>query len=284
MRLLHLLTIVLLLALGSTNGYADEDTLIMGVFPRHKATTTYKFFTPLAEYLGTVLGKKVILETTGDYSSFAAALDAGRYAIVHFNQYHYVRYHKTHQYQVIAKNEEFGKSSIASAIVVRKQSDVKTIDDLRNGKIVFGGGQDAMMSYIVPTFLLRQAGLKKGTYTEEFARSPMNAFLAVHFNHARAAGIGDAVLTLPAIQQKYNTQDIEEILVSEPLAHLPWAVNGKMQKELVSKIKLALIGLKQSAEGRAILENANLTGILPAVDAEYDRHREIIREVSGEAY
>ena len=284
MMLFRMLTVALLLVLGSPNGYADENALIMGIFPRHKVTTTYKFFTPLAESLSSVIGKKVILETTADYASFATELDAGRYDIVHFNQYHYVRYHKIHQYQVIAMNEEFGKSSIAGAIVVRKQSGVKNIDGLRNGQIVFGGGQDAMMSYIVPTFLLRQAGLKKGSYTEEFAKSPMNALLAVHYGHAQAAGIGDAVLTLPAVKQKYNAQDIEDILVSEPLAHLPWAVKGTMQEKLVNSIKVALIGLKHSAEGRAILENSNLTGILPAVDADYNRHREIIREVLGEAY
>ena len=284
MNLLQRLLVVLLLVLGSTNGYASEDALIMGIFPRQKATTTYKSFTPLAAFLSTVIGKKVILETTADYAAFAAEIESGRYDIVHFNQYHYVRYHKTHHYQVIAMNEEFGKSSIAGAIVVRKQSGVKNIDGLRNGQIVFGGGQDAMMSYIVPTFLLRQAGLKKGSYTEEFAKSPMNALLAVHYGHAQAAGIGDAVMTLPVIKQKYNAQDIEDILVSEPLAHLPWAVKGNMQAKLADNIKVALTSLKQSAEGRTILGNSNLTGIVSAVDADYDRHREIILEVSGEAY
>jgi len=278
------LVVVLLIMMSCSSSIADEQTLIMGIFPRYKVTATYKSFTPLADYLGKALGKKVIVETTADYASFINELNAHRYDIVHFNQYHYVRYHNMHKYNVIAMNEESGKSSISGSIVVSKNSEVRNAKDLRQRKIVFGGGPDAMMSYIIPTFLLNEAGLNKDDYTEEFAKSPMNALLAVHFGHASAAGVGDAVLSMPMLTEKYNTEDIREILVSEPLAHLPWAVKDNMHKDLVDEIRKLLVNLRDDQLGKAILTNANLTAIVPANDADYDRHREIIRRVLGEAY
>ena len=70
---------------------AAEDTLIMGVFPRRNSAETAKLFTPMAEYLGERLGRKVTLVTSKNFSSFSKAVSEQRYDIVHYNQYQYIR-------------------------------------------------------------------------------------------------------------------------------------------------------------------------------------------------
>jgi len=263
---------------------AAEQSLVIGIFPRQKPTATFKCFTPLAEYLSRELHRKVILETAPDYAAFMATLNTSRYDIVHFNQYHYVRSHKTLGYNVIAMNEEAGTATIRGTVAVNKKSDVNSVQQLRNSKIMFGGGREAMMSYIVPTYLLQQAGLQKGDYVEEFARNPVNALLAVHYGQAKAAGVGKVVLQLPAMSKRYQNHVYTYLLTSEPLAQLPWAVKADMPKILAEQIQHVLISLKDSKQGRKILQDANLTGLMPAKDAEYDRHREIISAVLGEKY
>ena len=263
---------------------AGDASLVIGIFPRQKTTTTFKCFTPLAQYLSRVLHRKVILETAPDYGTFMDELNTARYDIVHFNQYHYVRSHKTLGYNVIAMNEEAGRATIRGTIAVNKKSGVKSVQQLRHSKIVFGGGPEAMMSYVVPTYLLQQAGLRKGDYREEFAKNPINALLAVHYGQAKAAGVGKIAVQLPSIAEQYENQDYNYLIVSEPLAHLPWAVKANMPKALSRQIQQALISLKDNDEGRQILQDANLTGLLPAKDADYNRHREIISTVLGEKY
>ena len=263
---------------------ADDDSLVIGIFPRQKTTTTFKCFTPLTQYLSRVLHRKVILETAPDYATFMTELNTARYDIVHFNQYHYVRSHKTLGYNVIAMNEEAGRATIRGTIAVTKKSGVKSLQQLKDSKIVFGGGPEAMMSYVVPTYLLQQAGLYKGDYREEFAKNPVNALLAVHYGQAQAAGVGKVAVQLPSIAEQYENQDYNYLVVSEPLAHLPWAVKANMPKDLSQQIQQALVSLKDSDEGRQILQDANLTGLLPASDADYNRHRQIISTVLGEKY
>ena len=272
------------LTLPSMLAFASKPGLIIGIFPRQKTTATFKHFTPLAQYLSRVLDRTVTLETAPDYSAFMSELNTARYDVVHFNQYHYVRSHKTLGYKVIAMNEEAGKSTIAGAILIKKDSGMESIEQLRNSKIVFGGGPDAMMSYIVPRYLLLQVGLKKGDYSEEFAINPINALLAVHFGKAKAAGVGEVVARLPVMKEQYEMEKYKNLIVSEELAHLPWATKGNMSVELRNKIQHALITLIDSKQGRKILQEANLTAILPANDADYNRHRTIISTVLGEKY
>ena len=90
--------------------------------------------------------------------------------------YHYIR--SAHSYKVIAHNQEFGKNAIAGALYVRKDSGITELSQLRGRTIIFGGGKDAMLSYIAPRFLMMRAGLKESDFRSEFAVNPPNALLA----------------------------------------------------------------------------------------------------------
>ncbi len=263
---------------------SSAPPLIMGIFPRHNATDTMTAFRPLAQHLSVQLGREVKLITAKDFKSFWQGLQQQDYDLVHYNQYHYVVSHEKQGYQVILKNEESGEATIAGALIVRKDSGINSIADLKGKKILFGGGPKAMQSYIVATYLLRQGGLQAGDYIEEFAKNPPNAILSAFYGQAAAAGSGDKVLNSEAIQQQIDTEQLKFLARGEQLAHLPWAVKGTMNTELRDKIQNLLTHLQDSTEGMKILEQAHLTALLPATDEEYDPHRAIIKAVYGNSY
>src|SRR5262245_47254535 len=101
---------------------ADDDPLIMGVFPRRSSAETAKLFTPMADYLGERLGRQVKLVTSKNFDAFWKAVTEERYDIVHYNPYQYIRSAKT--YKVIAHTQEFGKDAVAGALFVRKDSGI----------------------------------------------------------------------------------------------------------------------------------------------------------------
>lgn len=259
-----------------------QAPLVLGVFPRRSVQTTTELFTPLAEYLSSKLKRPVRLETTHDFASFWDQVEQKRYDIVHYNQYHYLRSHKEFAYQVIAQNEEFGLSKIAGAIVVRTDSGINSLQDLRGKKIVFGGDRLAMQAYITASYLLRQAGLKPGDYFEQFALNPPKAAVATFYRQAAAAGTGDHVLQLPLVMNEIDTGQMKYLAMSQPLAHLPWAVKAEMPAGLSKEVTSLLTGLHQSPEGRSLLQQLLLSNILPASDSDYDEHRHIIKTVLNE--
>ncbi|MBI3776659.1 MAG: phosphate/phosphite/phosphonate ABC transporter substrate-binding protein [Gammaproteobacteria bacterium] len=272
-----LLSIILLPASAAGAG----NPLVLGVFPRNSATVTHDQLSGLASYLAAQIQRPVQLVTPKDFETFWAGVQNQSYDIVHMHQYDYVEAHKKYHYDVILKNVEFGESTIAGSIIVRKDSGIETIADLKGKTVVFGGGQRAMQSYIVARYLLEQGGLKPGDYVEKFSKNPPNAILAAYLKQADAAGSGDKVLALETVQSTINTTEMRILVRSEQLTHLPWAVKRSLPPELRTTIQTLLSKLHESAEGREILARAQLTGLRRASDQDYDRHREIIKAVLG---
>lgn len=260
---------------------AAEDPLIMGVFPRRNAAETTKLFAPMAEHLGTQIGRPVKLVTAKDFESFWQGVTEQRYDIVHYNQYHYIR--SSQNYQVIAHIEELGKSTISGVIYVRKDSGIKDVAQLKGRTVLFGGGEDAMISYITNRYLMQQAGLKKDDFKSVFAVNPPNSIIALHRRQADAAGAGDGVLDLPVIKKAINTDELTALAVSSPLLQLPVAVKRSMPVKLRTAVQSALAELGSSETGKQILKSAILTGIGKADDKDYDPHRKIVRAVLGSA-
>jgi phosphonate transport system substrate-binding protein len=259
--------------------HAAEDPLVMGIFPRNKAAETTTMYTPLADYLSQRLGRKVVLVTSRDFDSFWLGVTERRYDIVHYNQYHYIN--SSQSYRVIAHNQEFGKNAVAGALYVRRDSGITEVSQLRGRTIIFGGGKDAMLSYIAPRFLLMQAGLKEQDFRSEFAVNPPNTLLALYNKQADAAGGGDILIDLPAVKNAVNTQALRVLAVTEPLLFLPWAVKNTMPAKLALSIQSILVDLGRSDAGKEVLNAAQTTGFGKASDRDYDPHRKMTRAVFG---
>lgn len=255
------------------------DPLLIGIFPRRDAIVTANLFRPLSSYLEEHLQQPVKLELSANFDVFMQRLQQRRYDLVHLNQFEYVNAHDNLAYEAIVQNEEFGEKMIRGAIYVRLDSGIKELEQLRGKEILFGGGPRAMMSYIVPTYLLRQAGLEAGDYQESYAINPPKAVISTFLKNADAGGAGELVRRLPMVRKNIDVDDLAVIATSEPLPHLPWAVKEEMDDDLKTQIKNILLGLKASPQGREILRQARLSAFNPVNDKDYDAHRAIINSI-----
>jgi phosphonate transport system substrate-binding protein len=258
---------------------AQEDALTLGVFPRYKATVTTTMFKPLADHLGARLHRKVVLVTAKDFDSFWKAVTEQRYDIVHYNAYHYI--HSAQNYVVIAHLQESGRHEVGGALFVRKDAGITSLSQLRGRTIIFGGGRDAMLSYIAPRYLLMQAGLNDGDFKSEFAVNPPNALLALFHRQADAAGGGDTLIDQPVVKNAINAHELTVLAVTEPLLFLPWAVKRSLPAKLRDSIQNVMIGLGRSEAGKDILTAAQATGMGKAEDKDYNPHRRMMTAVFG---
>lgn len=278
-RALLMLLLGWLAAITAVPLRAADPPLVMGILPRFNATETTTRYAPMAEHLAERLGRPVTLVTSKDFDSFWRGIDEQRYDIVQYNQYQYIRSSKT--YQVIAHNKEFGKSTLAGVLYVRKDSNITSVKQLRGRAVLFGGGEDAMIGYIAPMYMLLQAGLSKNDIKSRFAVNPLNSVIGVFHRQADAAGSGDNAVGQPALKNAINTDELAVLAESEQLLHLPWAVKRSMAAQARDAIQAALAELETSEAGRKVLKSAVLTGIGKAADKDYDAHRKMIRAVAG---
>ena len=261
-----------------------EKPLVLGVFPRRNVKITYKLFTPMAELLSIKLGRPVVIESTKSFKQFWLNVKNSRYDIVHFNQYHYIVSHQLFNYDVFAVNKELGKDTISGSLIVRKDSGINRIEDLRGKTILFGGSKRAMQSYISATWLLRQGGLNSGDYIEKFAINPPNTILSTYFKRADASGSGDVVMNLDNVRNRIDISKLKFLAKTKPMVHLPWAMNGKLSEDIKHRIAQLLTNLHNNDEGRKVLNAANLDALVPARDSEFNEHRKIIKDVYGDDY
>lgn len=258
---------------------AADEALLMAVFPRRNSVDTQKAFGPMTEHLSKRLGREVRLVTFKDFDSFWTAVQNKRFDIVHYNQYHSIR--SSHDYRVIAHIEEFGRSTIAGAIYVRRESGITDLTQLRGRTIMFGGGPDAMISYFATSYMLMHAGLGKSDFKPLFAINPPNAIVALAHRQADAAGAGNGIPDMPEVMSAVRSYDLVQLAVSPQLLQLPIAVRRDMPADLRNSIQTILIDLKSSSQGWHVLKSAGLTGIGRAEDKDYDPHRKMVNEVTA---
>ncbi len=267
------------------SSYQAVADINMGIFPRRPVAATHKAFKPLAEKLSIELGEKVNLIVPKNFAAFWDGVSQNKFDLVHYNQFHYIKSHKEHNYRVIACNEEFGSTRIAGALAVRNDSGINSIEDLKGKTILFGGGKKAMGSYIAPTSILKKAGLVEGTdYQVKFAKNPPSAVIGVFNKAADASGTGNVILKIQGVKKKIDTSQMKIIAQSDEFIHLPWAVKGDMPEEKVEKIQTFMISLKDSPEGQKILKSAKVNAFQPVTDKDYMKVREISNYVLGTDY
>jgi len=254
---------------------SSDEKLVMGVFPRRNSAKTIRMFNPIAQYISRKIGMKVEIETSNDFYTFWNNVKAKKYDIVHYNQLHYILSKKDQGYSIILKNNEFGSSVIKPTITVRADSDIKTLKDLRNKTIHFGGGRLAMSSHVANRVAIREQGIDDSDYKWTYAKNPPAAARSVYNLIADAASIGDVILQFPEVKRSINLNEFRKIYTGPSLPHLPWAVSDSVSPELSLKIQTAMMLLNDTEEGNKILDNASLTGLAVATDKEYDVIRTI---------
>lgn len=263
---------------------SQTKPLILGIFPRRNIKLTYRLFSPMARHLSIELGREVVVETAKSFKDFWGNVKKGRYDIVHYNQYHYIVSHDSYHYDVFATNKELGSAQIAGSLIVRKDSGINTIQDLKGKTVLFGGGRRAMQSYISATWLLRKGGLKEGDYIEKFSVNPPNTIISTYFNRADASGSGDAVMKLDNVRSRIDISQLKFLAKTKPMVHLPWALRSNLDKDLKSSIQTILYNLNNSEVGRGVLKSANLDALVKVKDSDFDEHRNIITDVYGQDY
>ncbi len=269
-------------ALQPLTGICANTPLKVGIFPRRNVSTTYRIFTPLLRHLGTRLNREVQLITARDFPSFWQALKTQQFDLVHFNQYHYILAHEMLGYDAIVRNSEFGQSTIAGSLVVRKDSGIESIPDLKGKTILFGGGHRAMQSYIAARWLLQNDGLMTSDYETRFALNPPNAIISTYLGQTDAAGIGDVVIRLEAVKRTIDVREMRYLAKTKPMPHLPWAVHPDVDISTRQALQDSMVALSGDPSGQALLDTAKLSGIVATQDADYDVQRQMVREVYGE--
>ena len=138
-KFIGLVFIAIALTFITTNGFAKEkNELLFGSVAMDIPAAMHKRLKPLTQYLSKELGQPVILKLSPNMGAAIKEVADKKVTLAYLTPVAYLKAHKQGGAKIIAKTVTKGKASFQLMIVVRKDSPIKTVADLKGKTFAFG--------------------------------------------------------------------------------------------------------------------------------------------------
>lgn len=276
---IKLLSIIIFIFL-STTAYC-EDSLILGIHPYLPSTELIDRFTPLADYLSKKTGKRVIIEISKDYKDHIDKVGKNKYDIAFMGPVSYVKMlQKYSKKPLICRLEVNGKPTFRGAIVTSKEGKIKSLGDLKDKRFTFVE-PESTMGYIVPLYLLLNAGIKLKDLSEyKFLYNHNNVALSV------LAGDFDAGAVKEDVFYQYEKRGLNVLSWTPPISEHLFVVRNGLSKEMINTLREVFISLKYDKDALGILKRIqeNLTGFVTVSEKDYENLKNIYQSLQKVGY
>jgi phosphate/phosphite/phosphonate ABC transporter binding protein len=207
-----------------------------------------KKFSPLAEYLGKKIGKRVELRAVSDYEGAIRDIGHGITQVCFMTPTTYIEANKKHGTEVVVKALTEGKSYHHSVIIAKGDSKIISLEDIKGHTFAFGDPH-SLSNYIAPRIMLLDAGidLKDLLFYEYLGphEEVINAVLKGNFD---AGGVTESAAN------KFKDKGIKFIKFSEDLPGFCICVSKTLPERDKNSLKSALTALTDAtSEGSSIL-------------------------------
>jgi len=289
-----LIAALLATALNACTQEPADKVLRVGYMNCNSEEETRARFTPLTRYLEQQLG--VRLEAVPvDTQDFEERYAAGEFDITHTNSLLYLVLHEDHDLELVAteKRGNFGPRT-AGTIIVRKDSGIETLADLKGKRMIFGpqlapSGFLAQYSLMLendfdPEKDLSYYAFPSGSFKHE------KVIYGVYFGAYDAAAAPALDLELMTREGKVVADDFRVLGQSRIFPYCTFGVSERVDPELRAKLHKALVELDAEAtvqidnEEIGVLKSAWIDGFETLTDGDYDTLREMARRANMPPY
>jgi len=253
-----------LLLFGGTVS-AGQAEYTFGIVPQQSAAKIAKLWGPILKRVGEQAGVRLKLVTAKNIPTFEQRLAAGEYDFAYMNPYHFTVFHQSPGYQAFAKQRD---KTIRGIIVVRRDSDIETFDDMSGSTLAFPSPAAFAAS------ILTRAGLDQRNipFTPRYVSSHDSVYLAVARGLLPAGGgvVRTFNNTDPAVRDQLR------IFWKTP-KYTPhaFASHPEVSPDHRQAVADALKALGQTPEGLALLKGINFKGIEAASNSDWDDVRSL---------
>ena len=240
------LVLVLLLFMVAESAFGQ---IRFGVIPLVDQKEMENRFRPLATYLSTKMGEEVILTVGKNYSEVEEGLAGGKLDMAFLGPVGAVKVAQMNENVFpLVKVVKNGSGFYKSYIVALKESPITRLTQLK-GKTVAFGDKGSTSSYLIPKFLLAEAGVRLEDLGEALITgSHANVIRAVLSHKADAGGVKESL----ALK---NKDKLKFLAISGPIPEFPICVNGAtLNAAKIEKLQNAFLAVP---EGSVVIRSIN---------------------------
>ena len=274
-RLVALLAAVAAAALsGAGPAPAADPALHLVLTPSQKPTDLLATGNEFGRVLGRLVGVPVRVTVASDYAAVIEALRNHTADLAFVHPVGYVLASREAKATIVARNLWHGKSSFTARIYVRRDSGLRTLEDLR-GKTMAFVDPSSSSGYTYPMVLLIQRGLVRNRDPRTFFREVV--FSGAHDASMRALlnGHVDAIASFDLAREQYlkDPAERERIVVVAETPEIPEAgiaAREGLDPALFARVRGALLQIKGPAYADLLKRLYEIDGFAPAEDRDYD--------------
>jgi len=245
-----------------------NNEYIFGIHPLYNPKKLQEVYGPLIEYFNKNIPNITFrLEASRNYATYNEKLYAGKFHFALPNPYQTINSIDC-GYTVFGKNGD--DENFCGIIIIRKDENIKTIDDLK-GKAISFPAPTALAATMMPQYFLYENGLDVMNDIDiRYVGSQESSIMSVYSGNTVAA----ATWPQPWMQFVKNEPELASELevkwTTKPLINNGLVVRNDISPELIIQIENILFNLHTHEEGRIILERMNLSKFEKANNQTYN--------------
>lgn len=270
------LAVILARALAADAAPADKanaEPLILAVHPYLARSELLVRFTPLADALAGALGRPVVVRVGNSFEEHEVAIGTDSVDIAYLGPAPYVvMVRQFGPKPLLVRQVVNGDPMLHGEIVVRSDSPIQTLADLKGKRFAFGDAQ-ATAGHVIPAAMLRKAGIRESDLG-------MHRFLGSHRNVALAvlAGDYDAGAVKEEVFAQFAPRGLRSITTQLPVPDHVFVASRKLPPRLVDALRDALLAMGSTPAGQAAMRaiEPGLNEFVPVRDSDYDGLRALM--------
>lgn len=253
----------LLIALALAAPLTAAEPLKLGAVGYVKEQDTGASIAPTVKYLEAGLGRPVTISISKNYDEILKKIEAKEVDLAVLppavNLEAFDRLKARPLGYGVYNNGQF---SYTALVLVKKDSPVKSLADLKGKKIGYVDKFSAS-GYLYPRAMLHQAGLKEGEVAEVFHGNHLDAMDALDAGKVEAAGTYELMFE-EAKSAKRKLADYRVIAESEPIPSEALVGTASLDDKTAAKVSELLLDFYHARKGKKELEGGMYSSFIPA--------------------
>lgn len=270
-----LLLFVVLLCAGLSPAHA-KMTLVLGLYPEEKPHQMIKAFRPslnaVEDMMASQLGEdvEIRIQMSSDYVTSLNALVAGKVDFARLGPASYVM-GKTEQpaLELLVMENSHGSVSFEGMIVVRDDSKLNSLSDLRGGSFAFVSERSTLGRYFAQAYLAKSG----------ITAADLRDYDYVGDHEAVGLAVGSGRFDAGVLNRRIYDKLVNRGIRLRPIASFEnvtraWVARAGLPAETAESLRDALLGL----DDPDLLKILGFDGFLPAEEAYFEATRRVIAE------
>lgn len=256
--------IVLFLLATSADLLAEPNKVYtIGVIPQFEVNKLRKIWKPILKRLEEETGLKFTLKGAPTIPAFEKELLAGNFDFSYMNPYQIVIANKLHGYTPLIRDHS---KKLQGILVVRKDSDIKSITDLNNETLAFPSPNALGASLLIRSELYDKHKIK---IIPRYVKTHDSVYLNVFLKQVKAGG---------GVGKTFNKQSqrlkdsLNIIYKSSPVSPHPFAAHPRVSLAKRSMVHKAFIEISKTTSGASLLAQIPIKKL---GDAKIEDYQEI---------